>query len=149
MIFDEEFLMDNYRQNSDGLSPEEFLEDRVPMLLGVWIDTDNGKKIFRQVGPYWETLHEILRKFAPDEFEEYERIAGPFTYFNEEVKKQYDYRNNLLNFMAALAYQEKRYQSLSDAGDVHILIVDGEDVPYMPNQNIDPNYYHGREDLSS
>lgn len=148
MIFEKEYLLKNYRENSDGLNPEDFLEERVPMLLDTWIEVERGKKVFRQVGPYWEVLYTILKQYAPDEFKEYERLAGPFDFFNEEVKKQYDYQDNLLNFMAALAYQEKRYQSFSDAADLHIIELNGKDYTYLPNQNIDQNQYFGREDLT-
>lgn len=145
MKFSEEDLRNTFEENSDGLSEEEFLKDRTKLYLQNLLQTDNGMKLFRQAGPYWETFCPILKKYAPAELAVYERFAGPFDYFNEKVKAEYDHKNDLLNFLAALAYQEMRYNTMQNPNEVHLIEVDGEEIPYMPNQNIDVDQYFGRE----
>ena len=145
MKYDPEDLRETYEENSDGLSPDEFLADRTKLYLQNLLQTDNGQKLFRQTGPYWETLYFILQKYAPAELVVYERFAGPFNSFDETVKAEYDHKDDLLNFMAALAYQEMRFDTLQNPDEVHILEVDNDDYAYIPNQNIDQERYFGRD----
>ena len=147
MKFSEEDLQQTYEENSDGLTPEEFLEDRTKLFLQNLLETDNGKKLYRQTGPYWETLHTVFKKYAPELLAEYERQAGPFDYFNEAVKAEYEYKDDLLDFMAALAYQGMRYDTMQRPEDVHLIELAGDDdYAYIPNQNIDQDQYLGREE---
>ncbi|MDQ7818658.1 MAG: hypothetical protein RDU14_16655 [Melioribacteraceae bacterium] len=147
MKFSAEDLQQTFEENSDGLTPEEFLKDRVKLSLQTLVETDNGRKLYRQAGPYWENVYPVFKKYAPELLAEYERQAGPFDYFNEAVKAEYDYKDDLLNFMAATAYQEMRYDTMQRPEDVHIIELDGnDDFAYIPNQNIDQAQYLGREE---
>jgi hypothetical protein len=148
MKYNPQDLKATYEENSDGLTPEEFLKDRTMLFLQNLLETDNGKKLYRQTGPYWETLYPVFKKYAPQELlAEYERRAGPFDYFNEAVKAEYDYKDDLLNFMAALKYQETRFDTMQSPEDVHLIELDGEEYAYIPNQNIDQDQYFGRGDF--
>jgi hypothetical protein len=147
MKYNPKDLQETYEANSDGLTPEEFLKDRTKLFLQNLLETDNGRKLYRQTGPYWENLYPVFKKYAPELLAEYERQAGPFDYFNEAVKVEYDYKNDLLNFMAALAYQGMRYDTMQNPEDVHILEIDGDDYAYIPNQNIDQDQHFGRGDF--
>jgi hypothetical protein len=142
--YDTEDLKETYEENSDGLTPEEFLRDRTKMYLLNLMEVDQGRKFYKQTGPYWETLYPVLKKYAPLQLAVYERQAGPFDYWNEAVKTEYDYKDDLLNFMAALAYQEVRFDAMYTPEDVHILEIDGDDYAYIPNQNIDQAQFFGR-----
>jgi len=147
MKFSEEQLRETFEENNDGLKPEQFLKDRTKLWLQNLLETDNGKKIYRQTGPYWENLYPIFEKYTPELLAEYERQAGPFDYFNEAVKAEYDYKEDLLNFLAALAYMEMRYDNLQRPDDVHFIeLGENDNYVYMPNQNIDQNQYLGREE---
>lgn len=147
MKFSAEDLQETYEENSDGLTPEEFLKDRTKLYLQNLLETDNGKKLYRQTGPYWENLYPVLQKYTPELLAEYERQTGPFDYFNEEVKAEYDHKDDLLNFMAALAYQGMRYDTMQRPEDVHLIeLGEIDDYAYIPNQNIDQAQYLGREE---
>lgn len=147
MKYDPEDLQETFEENNNGLTPEEFLKDRVKLYLQNLLETDNGRKLYRQTGPYWENLYPVFKKYAPELLAEYERQAGPFNYFNEAVKAEYDYKDDLLNFMAASAYQEMRYDTMQRPDEVHFIELGDEDnYVYMPNQNIDQDQYLGREE---
>lgn len=146
MKYDVKDLEQTFEENSDGLKPEKFLRQRIKLYLQNLLQTDNGRKLYRQTGPYWENLYPVFKKYSPELLAEYERLAGPFDYFNEQVKAEYDYKDDLLNFLAALAYQEMRYDTMQDASAIHFIEVGGNEIAYMPNQNIDQNQYLGREE---
>jgi hypothetical protein len=148
MKYDPKDLQATYEENSDVLAPEEFLKDRTKLYLQNLLETDNGKKLYRQTGPYWENFYPVLQKYAPELLAEYERQAGPFDYFNEEVKVEYDYKYDLLNFMAALAYQGMRYDTMQGPDEVHLIeLGDEDDYAYMPNRNIDQDQHFGKGDF--
>jgi hypothetical protein len=146
MKYDVEYLQKNFEENNDGLTPIAFLKDRTKLYLLNLLEVDQGRNFYKQTGPYWENLYLVLKKYAPEQLAEYERQAGPFDYFNEEVRTEYDFKDDLLNFMAALAYQQERFDSRQIPDEVHYIeLGDNEEFVYVPNQSIDQDQYSGRE----
>ena len=147
MKYSEEYLQKNFEENNEGLAADAFMKDRTKLYLLNLLEVNQGRNYYKQTGPYWENLYLVLKKYAPQQLAEYERQAGPFDYFNEEVRAEYDYKDDLLNFMAALAYQQERFDSLQQPDEVHYIELGGnEEFIYTPNQNIDQDQYLGREE---
>jgi len=142
MLFDEKELRSSFEENSEGLAPEEFLKEKCKALLNLWLNT--GNDAFKQVGPYWEVLNPLLAKYAPDEYERYSNLVGGLDYVDKDVLSAYNYNDEILNFMAALAYMGMRQASMQSQNDVHLIELRGNEIPYIPNQRIDPDYYNGR-----
>lgn len=148
MKYNPQDLKATYEENADGLTPEEFLKDRTKLYLLNLLETDENGTFYKQTGPYWETFYEVLKKYAPFQLDAYERRAGKFTYFDERVRAEYDYKDDLLNFMAALAYQGMRYDTMQNPDEVHLIeLGEEDDYAYMPNQSIDQDQYFGRGDF--
>lgn len=116
-------------------------------LLQNWNETENGEGLFKFTGGYWEVLHPILKKYAPKQLAEYEKAAGEtFDYFNEEVKKSLATGDEETDIKNAIDYLNGRLEQYATANDVHIIdLGDDNIIPYMPNQDIDPSDYFGRE----
>jgi hypothetical protein len=145
MIFDKKEIKKKFISESKGLTPEDFLKDRCKRILDFWIKNDRSYNLYKQSGPYWENLNVILKKYSPELYKEYERIVGPFSFTNTKVKKEYDYGEDTLNLVAALIYMEIRNESLQDPDKVHYIEIDGDDIPYIPNQYLDIDLFLGRE----
>ncbi|MBN1639524.1 MAG: hypothetical protein JW866_11180, partial [Ignavibacteriales bacterium] len=101
---------------------------------------------FKFTGMFWEVLCPLLKKYAPEKFKELERRQGPFGYFDENVREEIDYKNDILNFMAALRYMNERIDMMYTPDDIHYIEIDGDDYPYMPNQWLDKDFILGRGD---
>ncbi len=144
-MYPKKLLQNNFENAAEGKSPEEFLREKTEMLLKLWIENDTGSGLYKNTGPFWETLYEILRKYQPELLSDYSRIVGDFSYFNDEIKSEYDYGRDELNFMAALQYMNDWMNSYHSSNEVHLVELNGEEIPYMPNQNIDTDQYFGRE----
>ena len=145
MDYTKESLQKNYEDNSDGLSPVEFFKSRCALLLEMWIEHDNGRNFYKNTGPYWENLLEILEKYSPDLFSKFVLKVGPFDITNDDVREAYDYGSDLLNLMAALACMSIRDAAYSKPDEPHIIELNGEEIPYEPNRFLDYNQYFGRD----
>lgn len=138
MDFDLETLQQEYEEAAGGKTPEEYLKLLSKMLLELWDSPDQKyRKYYRYAGPYWEILHDILEKNAPEQLKEFERAEGPFTYFNEDVKKEYTTGKEHYDLFLAINYIKYRMQ-FHLVEQVHIVEVgDNLDYPVMPNQSLD------------
>ena len=63
MKYNPKDLQKTYEENSDGLTPEEFLKDRTKMYLLNLLEIDENGIFYKQTGPYWETLYGVLKKY--------------------------------------------------------------------------------------
>ncbi len=145
MLFDKEYLRKQFEENSEGLSEGKFIEKKASQLLNIWIEHDKGEEFYKNTGPYFEVFYEILKKYVPEKLLEYEKLIKPIDFFSEEVKREYNYNSDILNFMASLSYLSEREMNISSPQDVHYIELGGIEVPYMPNSNIDKNQFLGRE----
>lgn len=145
MLYDPNYLIEQYKDNSDGLSEEEFIKDRANQLLDIWIEQESGQELYKNIGPYFEVFYPILKKYVPEKLTEYEKKVKQIDFFNEEVKKEYDYNSDIINFIASLSYLEEANLSNHFTQDVHYILLNNNTVPYMPNSNIDINQYLGRD----
>lgn len=144
MLYEKSFLMKNFKENAEGLTEGQFIRKKAHELVKILSEHDGGRKLFQLFGPYWEHLYPILEKYVPDMLKNYSKIAGPFNAFNDAVKETFDYGSEILNFMAALQYYDQRITGLHTPEEVHILEINDDDYPYLPNQYVDKSYL-GRE----
>ncbi len=117
-------------------------------LLRNWIAQEDGSGLYKYSGRYWEILYPLLQKHAPEELKQYEKTVGEeFNYFNEDVQRRIDKRNDEKNLKITLEYINSRIDNYSKPSDVDYIELPNEELlPYVPNQNIDVNQHFGREE---
>lgn len=146
MVYTKQALIDYYVETANGRQEEEYVHDGVNTLLDNWISEDQGEGLYKLTGRFWEVLHPILKKYAPEKLVKYENIVGEFEIFDERVKKLVDYDDELCNWIASVLNYNSRfsYSSVTDVDLVNDPATD-DDIAYLPNQVIDTNAYLGRE----
>lgn len=144
MLYEKSYLMQTFKENSEGMTESKFIGEKASEILDLFLEHDNGKRFYRYFGPYWEKMYQLFLKYCSEKLDKYENIAGPFEAFNEEIESKFDYGSEILNFMAALQYYDVRTSGRHLPEEPHILEIDGQEIPYLPNQYIDKTYL-GRE----
>lgn len=125
------------------------LSDVCPKIINNWIDNYDkfGELMHNYTGGYWEVLYPVLKKYAPEKLEEYAKLIGQeFEIFNERVKELVDSGDEMTNYKNAIEYLNACF-SYTNCNDVHYVADEenDEDIPYLPNQNIDIKQHLGRE----
>ncbi len=125
------------------------LDERCRILLRVWMTNEQGRGEYKYCGGYWEVLYPLLRKYAPEQLDSYERMLPEnFDYFDDRVHEILDSGSEEKNFRNAVNYMNARMAMYYPESVHHIEMGDDEILAYVPNQNIDQNDYWGREDNS-
>lgn len=120
--------------------PKMALEKRVQQFFNiVLLDQERGTGLFRYFGGYWEVIYPILKKYDPQDLNEYEGLlCDQFTYFNPEVKELLDAGDEESNWALGINYFNARRQYYS-ASDIHYIEPKDDEkdpIPYMPNQYV-------------
>jgi len=124
-----------------------YVKELAESLINTWLRAENGEGLYKYAGGYWEVLLPILRKYVPKKLKMYENMLGvEFNYSNEKVKELLDAGDEETNMRNAIEYINNRIDSFYLPSEVHFIDDgNGEDIPYIPNQNIDINQYYGRD----
>ena len=99
-------------------------------------DLGHERDYWRNYGPYWWNLADVLRGYAPKEWRLFMSYAEDGADGNdEEVKSLYDYGSEILNIVVAQMYLLRRAANFELGGrNVHYVesMKDDEGHPYRP-----------------
>lgn len=102
-----------------------------------WLD-ESPMDSWNAFGPYWWNLADVLKNHAPREYREFLTRVGELgpQGEDEDIKKKFDYKNDLLNITAALMYLEERSNEMSTGASIPHLVEDenGEEKQYIPSR---------------
>lgn len=118
------------------------MPDRVKQFLNLMNSQENGERLYKYLGGYWEVIYPMFLKYAPEELKTYENTAvEEFVNFNPRVKELLDAGNEEENWANAINYYNGRlkYYNASDQHIIEIdydLMKDDEDdyIGYIPNE---------------
>jgi hypothetical protein len=147
MYYQTDELERYFQEHADGRTPEQYVSEAVNSLLDTWLTNERGQGEYKQTGGFWEALHPILFKIAPQKAGKYENVVGGFTEFDDKVKDLFDEGSDIYNVLGALLYIKERENSFATPQDIHQIDLGNDEImPYIPNQSINSKDFWGRED---
>lgn len=118
-------------------------------LLNELYSSERGSGQYRLLGPWFEVVYPLFRKYIPEKLKSYECLLWePVELFNQEIARLVDKGSESKNLNAGYRYYKQMISIYATPETVHqIDDPRTEDtLAYIPNQYVDQSDYWGRED---
>jgi hypothetical protein len=109
-----------------GESEMQFLQRACPATVK-WLRTV-APDFWRNYGPYWWNMREVLTHHAPREMREYATALAEES-SDDETREQFDYGSDVGNYVAAQMYLEHRAATGQLGADTSHIVNDREYIP--------------------